>query len=273
MRRIGVCSWSLCAAGPDELVKLVRACGLDAVQLALDPVRERAWSEAETVDRLREAGIDLISGMMGMAGEDYTTLDSIRLTGGVRADQYWPANLKAAVGNAALARRLGVSLVTLHAGFLPHDASGGLRRTMVDRLRQVAAAFADQGIEIGLETGQESDRTLLEMLDELAAPNIGINFDPGNMILYATGEPVRALRVLHPRVRQIHIKDATPSTLPGAWGQEEVAGRGAVDWPGLFEVVQAHLPDVNLVIEREAGDSRVEDVRTAEQLIRRHLGS
>ncbi len=270
MACVGVCSWSLRPRSPRDLVAQLAACGVDAVQLALDPVRDGRWDEAETVDALAEAGVTVRSGMMGTAGEDYTTMDSIRRTGGVRPDATWPANLQAARENAALAARMGLPLVTLHAGFIPHEPTDPERATLIDRLRQVVDAFADHGVRIGFETGQESAATLLDALDELDRPDAGVNFDPANMILYAMGDPVAALADLAPRVVQLHVKDATPAAEPGAWGAEVPAGEGAVDWAAFFRVVGERLRDRDLIVEREAGDRRVEDVARAVAMVRQH---
>lgn len=272
MARVGVCSWSLRPGSPRELASQLAACGVDAVQLALDPVREGRWDEAETVGVLREAGIAVVSGMMGAAGEDYTTMDSIRRTGGVRPDATWPDNLKAARENAALAARMGLPLVTLHAGFIPHDRSDPERATLIDRLRQVVDAFADRGVRVGFETGQESAATLLDALDELDRPGAGVNFDPANMILYAMGDPVQALADLAPRVVQLHVKDALPAAQPGEWGTEVPAGEGAVDWPAFFRVVGERLRDRDLIVEREAGDHRVQDAARAVAMVREQAG-
>src|SRR5262245_49404591 len=118
--RIGVCSWSLRPASVDDLIAKVRACGLTHVQLALDPIRTGAWDATATWNALAGAGITVVSGMMGMKGEDYSTLESIRATGGVRPAATWPDNLKAVQATARIAHRLGIRLVTFHAGFLPH---------------------------------------------------------------------------------------------------------------------------------------------------------
>ncbi|MBY0262886.1 MAG: hypothetical protein K2Q20_11110, partial [Phycisphaerales bacterium] len=91
--RLGVCSWSLEPRSPGELVERVKAVGVDAVQLALDPIRTGQWGEIETLNTLRSAGIRVLSGMIGMAGEDYSTLDTIKATGGVRPDRTWKTNL------------------------------------------------------------------------------------------------------------------------------------------------------------------------------------
>jgi L-ribulose-5-phosphate 3-epimerase len=271
MARIGVCSWSLHPDSPADLVHKVRACGLGAVQLALDPIRSGRWPEVETSTTLHAAGITILSGMMAMEGEDYSSLDSIRRTGGVRPDAHWARNLEHAGANALLARRLGITLVTFHAGFLPHDAGDPIRATMLDRLRQVTDAFAQQDILVAFETGQESAATLSGVLRQLNRPTVGVNFDPANMILYGMGDPVQALSTLVPWVRQVHVKDARPTSTPGTWGRETPAGQGAVDWPAFFRVVREHRIDVGFVIEREGGDTRIDDIRHAWGLIDRSL--
>ena len=265
--RIGVCSWSLRAPGPEELVERVRACGLAAVQLALDPLRTGAWEEAGTRRALEQAGIEVLSGMMGMQGEDYSSLASIRATGGVRPDRHWPANLAAARDNAARARRLGLRLVSFHAGFLPGDPRDPERAALLERLRAVADACAAEGVDVALETGQEGAETLAGVLAELDRKSVGVNFDPANMLLYGMGDPVAALARLAPWVRQIHVKDALPSPVPGRWGSEVPAGSGAVDWPRFFAVARAARLSVDLVIEREAGGDRAGDVRAARALL------
>jgi L-ribulose-5-phosphate 3-epimerase len=271
MARIGVCSWSLRPTGPADLVEKVRLCGLAAVQLALDPIRRGEWSEEETARLLSGAGIDILSGMMAMEGEDYATLDSIKATGGLRPDHTWERNLAAARDNAQLAHRLGIRLVTFHAGFFPHETAGPAeaaeRHTLILRLREAAAAFAAWSIRVALETGQESAATQVAVLNDLGKPVVGVNFDPANMILYGMGEPIAALKRLAPWVRQVHIKDAKASAEPGAWGAEVPVGAGQVDWPAFFAALKEADLDVDLLIEREAGHSRIDDIKRARQLI------
>ena len=144
---------------------------------------------------------------------------------------------------------------------------------MVARLREIADIFAAHGVRVAFETGQESAETLVGVLDELCRPGVGVNFDPANMILYGMGEPVAAVRRLAPWVRQIHVKDATPTLQPGTWGAEVPGGTGAVDWTSFFEFARAFLPGVGLVIEREAGENRVADVQAARTLVAKHLSA
>ena len=268
MRRVlGICSWSLQAAGPDQLVERVQAVGLSRVQLALEPLRSGLWDREQTVRAVSEAGIEVRSGMLEMAGEDYSSLETIRETGGVRSDELWPENLAKVRECAVLAKDLELGLVTFHAGFLPHSGDDPRRVTMLDRLRQVADVLQEHGVRLGLETGQESAETLLGVLAELDRPSVGVNFDPANLILYDLGEPAEALAKLAARVVQVHIKDALRTKQPGQWGQEVRVGQGQVDWARFFEVLEQHSLDCDLMIEREAGDRRVDDIREARRVV------
>lgn len=268
-RRTGVCSWSLRPASSEDLVAKVRASGVDCVQLALDPRGFSKASVTHVASALEDAGIEIRSGMLSMDGEDYSTIDSIRRTGGVRDDARWSANLERARAAANLAQTLRLPLVTMHAGFLPEDRRDPERAKLVGRLREIVSSFADAGARIGFETGQESAATLLEVLGEIGAPSAGVNFDPANMILYGTGDPVAALAEHLPRVLQVHVKDARPSRIRGEWGEEVPVGRGAVDWRRFFEVLDTQRSDVDLMIERESGDQRAADVRTAREYLQR----
>jgi sugar phosphate isomerase/epimerase len=267
MRHLGLCSWSVRPENPEDLVRRVRHAGFSAVQLALVPVCEDpAWHGA--VEHLRAAGVAVRSGMLATHGEDYTTLESIARTGGLRPTEHWDANLRRAERVAACAERHGIPLVTLHAGFLPHDPADPERDTLLARLRAVADVFAARGVGLGLETGQERAETLEDALAALAHPAVGVNFDPANMILYGMGDPVRALERLAPHVVQVHVKDARPTERPGTWGREVTAGTGAVDWPAFFAAVRALPREVDLVVEREAGAAREGDAAIAAALVR-----
>ncbi len=270
MTRLAACSWSLRTASPDELADALDRCGLRAVQLALVPCVEDAAAWGGAVERLRARGIETVSGMLATVGEDYSTLETIARTGGVRPDATWPATHALAERVAAFAGAHGVGLVTFHAGFIPHERGGTERRAMVARLREVADLFAARGVRVAFETGQEAADTLLGALEEIAHPNVGVNFDPANMILYGMGDPVAALRALAAHVRQVHVKDAVPTDVPGTWGREVVAGTGAVDWKAFLAEVRRLPRAVDLVIEREAGPTREADIRAAAAVVRKN---
>lgn len=269
MAKLGVCSWSLRPLDPLDLARRVIALGIPRVQLALVPCIDQAqWKTA--VDMLRGEGVEVLSGMLAMAGEDYSTLESIARTGGVRSDMRWGENLDRAFQVATIAHRTGIHLVTLHGGFLPRDENDPIRATMLERLRTIADIFARDGVSLALETGQERAQTLAVALTQLDRPSVGVNFDPANMILYGMGDPLHAIEILAPWLRQVHIKDAVATKVPGAWGSEVPVGLGSVRWREFLAAVEriGHLgAGIDLVIERESGACRDEDIVRARDLV------
>jgi L-ribulose-5-phosphate 3-epimerase len=267
--RLAVCSWSLQPSGPQDLISKLQAAGVTRVQLALDPLREEPRIWGLTPELLPAAGITIVSGMFGCVGEDYSTLDSIRVTGGITPDATWAQNWRNIQATADLAQKIGLKLVTFHAGFLPHDDQDPNYAKLKQRLFQISELFQARRMTLGLETGQETADVLFEFLHKLARPNLGVNFDPANMILYDKGDPIAALRKLGHWVRQVHIKDARRTKVPGTWGEEVVVGTGEVDWPAFFAVLKEIGFQGDLCIEREGGVQRVADIVAARELVER----
>ena len=265
--RLAVCSWSLLPTDLHDLVAKLQATGIHRVQLALDPLREApaAWSHAGRV--LKQADITVVSGMFGCVWEDYSTLNSIRLTGGITPDPTWEQNLQNFQTASAIAGALELKFVSFHAGFVPHETSDPSYSKMLNRLSAVADLFAAKGMAVGLETGQETAGALAGLLGALNLPNVGVNFDPANMLLYGKGDPIAALRLLGPWIRQVHIKDATQSRVIGTWGTEVAVGTGEVNWPAFFATLKEVDFAGDFVIEREAGTQRVSDILRAREVV------
>ncbi len=88
---LAVCSWSLQPQGMRDLAAKVARLGLDHVQLALGDLifldDKRKYQE---LGHLRAAGLKFTGGMIAFAGEDYSTIERIRQTGGYLPDAEWP---------------------------------------------------------------------------------------------------------------------------------------------------------------------------------------
>jgi len=269
--RLAVCSWSLHPADPAELIRQMQQLEMDKIQLGLDPLRaEEEWAGAGA--QLAEAGLKVVSGMFGCEGEDYSTLESIRRTGGIVPDETWATNWQNIQKTVPIAQSLGLKLVSFHAGFLPEERSDPAYGKLVDRLTQIAGAFAAEGFDLAFETGQEDAATLKGFLDRLALPNLGVNFDPANMILYAKGDPVESVKILMGYLKQVHVKDAVKTATPGEWGQEVIVGTGEVAWEAFFAALEAGGFTGCLAIEREAGDDRVADIKAAKDFVLKTVG-
>jgi L-ribulose-5-phosphate 3-epimerase len=265
--KLAVCSWSLQPESPEALLAKVKEIGIPRLQIAIDPFRENpaVWNKFH--DLARSQGVTCVSGMFGTLGEDYTTMESIRKTGGVVPDQTWPKNWENIQHTATLAKKMGLKLVTFHAGFLPHEESDPDFQKLLERISNIADLFAQHGLELGFETGQEEAGTLKTFLQKLGRKNVGVNFDPANMILYDKGNPIKALRTLGPWLKQCHIKDGNKTKNPGDWGEEVPAGTGQVDWTAFFRTLNELRYEGWCCVEREAGTQRVEDIRTARKMV------
>ena len=261
---LAVCSWSLQPKDMGDLVGKLKQIGLQKVQLGLvELVQLDDKRKHHELGQLRAGGIGFTGGMISFPGEDYSTIEQIRRTGGFVPDAQWPLRRKLAEEAARLAHEMGMKTVTAHVGFVPpHSDSRYL--VIRDRIRELADKFASFGVDLLMETGQESAEELLEFLNDLSASNVGINFDPANMILYGAGEPISALTTLGRHVRHVHVKDGTPSSKPGQeWGKEVPFGTGNVKPADFLNALRKIGYAGPLAIEREAGNERAADVRFA----------
>ena len=114
-----------------------------------------------------------------------------------------------------------------------------------------------------METGQETAEDLQRFVETLSHPNVLLNFDPANLILYNKDEPLSAVRRLAPWIRHVHIKDAVRTAVPGTWGSEVVWGEGQVNAFAFLNALRDAGYEGALAIEREAGDQRVRDIAAA----------
>jgi len=251
------------------LLSQLKHIGIPRLQIALDPIREQPSGWSDLQDLCAREKVSLVSGMFGTVGEDYTTPETIRRTGGLVPDHTWDENWRNIQANVRLAQKLGLNLVTFHAGFLPHEEQDPNFRKLLDRIARVADVFAAKGISLAFETGQETAETLNLFLEKLNRSTVGVNFDPANMILYEKGDPIEALRGLARWLKQCHIKDARQTRQPGTWGDEVVVGTGEVNWKAFFDTLTDLEFDGYCCIEREAGNQRAQDISAAREFVQR----
>jgi len=205
--------------------------------------------------------------MIDFPQEDYSTLDSIKITGGIAPDEYWEQNQELFLGAADVTVKLGVKYLSMHAGFID-ESDVAYAEKFYERITSLADAAKEKKIMLLLETGQETSEALKKFLEELNHPAIAVNCDPANMILYDKSNPIEALEVLAPWIKHIHIKDANRTTKPGTWGAEVPWGDGQVQTDAFLNTLEKIGFNGTLAIEREAGDNRFGDVKqAAERLV------
>ena len=265
---LGCTLWSLNLPDTVQSLETAAQMGFRCVQFTF---RQESDIEAAGMAKIREAlkrtGLEVPGGMVGFIGEDWTSIASIRRTGGIVDPATLPERLERCRRWGAAMAALGMRHVTSHAGFLP-EAGAPNYAAVLDRLGQMADAFHAAGLTVGLETGQESAAVLMHILKDLGRDWVTVNYDPANFILYASDDPVRAARVLGPRVSMAHMKDGLPSAKPGElWGDEVPLGTGKVDFRAVLAALEAGGFTGALIIEREAGTNRLGDIAAAKRYL------
>jgi sugar phosphate isomerase/epimerase len=272
---IGVCSWSLQVKSVPELRRLLDRLGLNVIQIACGDPHHAAWEEGDTLpEKARAAGFQMSSAMLGFLGEDYTTPQTIQKTGGFGDPQLRPERLERLSWALDRTRALGLTDLCLHAGFIPEPGSTD-RAAFLDTLGKASALAAARGVTLAFETGQETADLLRRTLDELKCANLKVNFDPANMILYEKGDPLRAVEILGPDIRSVHVKDAIQTRVSGTWGDEVPLGQGQVNIKAYVQALKKVGYRGPLCIEREVGnqEDRMRDVAHGARYLRECLAS
>jgi sugar phosphate isomerase/epimerase len=271
---IGVCSWSLQVKSVAELKKLLGRLGIDVVQIACGDPHHAAWEEGDKLPEVaKAAGFRMTGAMLGFPGEDYTTPQTIQKTGGFGDPATRPERLERFQWALTRTKALGLSDLMLHAGFIPEPKDPD-RKPFLDTLTKVAELAKAKGITVAFETGQETADLLRLTLNDLKCPNVKVNFDPANMLLYDKGDPLRAVEILGPDIRSVHVKDAKRTKVPGTWGEEVPLGKGEVNIKQFVKTLQKVGYKGSLCIEREVGnqEERLRDVAHGIRYLRECLG-
>jgi sugar phosphate isomerase/epimerase len=270
---VGVCSWSLQVKSIPELKGFLDRLGINLVQIACGDPHHAAWDEGDDMPKAaKAAGFQLGGAMLGFPGEDYTTPKHIERTGGFGDPALRAERLERFKWALDRTRELGLTDLMLHAGFIPEVGDPG-RKPFLDTLGTVSRLAAEKGVTVAFETGQESSGLLRRTLDDLKCANLKVNFDPANMLLYDKDDPIKAVELLGPDIRTVHVKDANRPTTPGQWGEEVPLGKGQTDTRKFLLTLKKVGYAGPLFIEREVGDQqqRFDDIAHGVRFIREVL--
>ena len=240
-------------AGLGVKLEVAHELGVPTIQLHAPAKATRTQENADRfLARLAELGITLTAVFGGFEGESYADIPTVSKTVGLVPPETRAARTQEMKEIADFAKMLKCNVVALHLGFVPHDTSDPLYGEVLTITREICDHCEAHGQALHLETGQETADALLQFIGDVQRDNLFINFDPANMILYGTGEPIEALKKVGKYVRSIHCKDGTWADKPGEeWGQEVPLGDGDVG----FETYLRTLDEIGyvgpLTIERE----------------------
>jgi sugar phosphate isomerase/epimerase len=260
---IGVMFWD----GRDNLADL-RKLGVTSGQLGVGPdskLDADAWKKA-----IADEGFKVHTVVCAYAGEDYADIPTVERTVGFIPEATRGEREARTMAASDFAAQLGVKGIACHVGCVPEDHSHPDYIAVRAMVRRICAHAAKHGQTYALETGQEPAATLLAFLDDANCENLKINFDPANMILYGSGDPIEALEKLASHVVSVHAKDGDWPTAHGALGRERPLGQGSVGIPRFIDTLKKAGYNGSLNVEREIEDQtqRLADIGMAVELLK-----
>lgn len=240
-------------AGLGVKLEVLQELNVPTIQIHAPHKGQRTAANAqETLERVGKLGIEITAVFGGFEGESYADIPTTQTTVGLVPSETRPARLAEMKQIADYANLLGVDVVALHLGFVPEDHNNPIYDEVVDVTRKLCDHCGANGQNLHLETGQETADGLLRFIGDVQRDNLFINFDPANMILYGSGEPIAALKQLGTYVRSVHCKDAKWSDKPGEeFGAEVPLGEGDVGLESYLRTLADIGYDGPLTVERE----------------------
>jgi sugar phosphate isomerase/epimerase len=265
---IGVMFW----AGRDDLAEL-KALGVECGQLGVGGDADLSSASAsEWREKIGEAKFSIATVVCAYKGEDYADIPTVTRTVGFIPESTREEREKRTLEASDFAAALGVKSIACHIGFVPQDRSDPDYIAVRAMVRRICERAEKHGQTFAMETGQEPAAELLRFLEDVECPNLKVNFDPANMILYGSGDPIEAFEMLSPYVVSVHAKDGDwpPAGKPGALGSEKPLGQGAVGIPRFVEALKKAGYKGSVNVEREIEDQaqRLKDIGMAVALLK-----
>ena len=266
----GVMFWA--AANPTEVIRGVKALGVRSGQLGvagdylLDGAAPRWKYACESED------FTMVTVFGAYTGEDYADIPTVERTVGFIPPATRAEREARTLALSDFAAKLGVKSIAAHVGFVPHDKQHPDYIGVLELVRRICDHAQQHGQSFTLETGQEPAETLLSFFKDVDRANLGINFDPANMILYGTGDPIEALGVLGHHVISVHAKDGVwpDKNIAGSLGHEKPLGAGDVGIPAFVAKLKEIGYRGTVNVEREGTNPEVwrHDVAAGVELLK-----
>ncbi|MFI3214170.1 MAG: sugar phosphate isomerase/epimerase family protein [Eubacteriales bacterium] len=233
-------------------LKKAQELGFEFVQIALWDMKklnkEGAQETKALLDKYNLKSTELWCGWIRPAEWNFVDGPS---TLGLVPTEYRQARLQNLIDAADFAETLGVTDIITHLGFIPTNPYDSDYVGVVQALKFLLKGYKDRGLFFCLETGQETPVIARRLIEDTKADNFGVNYDPANLILYGSANPVDGLDILAPFVRQIHVKDGTYPTNGYEIGKETALYDGSVNIDAFFAKLASLNFEGSLVIENE----------------------
>jgi sugar phosphate isomerase/epimerase len=249
---VGAMFWAV-RDSVERIKSLGVRCGQMGIagDVALDEAFVQSWK-----DTLAKDDFTVVTCFAAYNGENYADVPTVQATVGFIPPATREEREARTIALSDFAAAIGVKSIACHVGFVPEDESHPDYIAVRAMVRRICDHAAKNGQTFALETGQEPAATLLHFLNDAGRDNLGINFDPANMILYGTGDPIEALDVLAHKVISVHGKDGDwpPKDNKDALGTERPLGQGAVGMERFVAKLKQIGYKGTIHVEREIED-------------------
>lgn len=267
---LGVIFWAQNDKPASEQIQAIKALGLNCAQLGCSGDFQYIGKAAEWKAAAEAEDFTLLAVVAAYDGEDYADIPTVERTVGFIPPATRLIREGRTLALSDFGHEAGIPVFACHVGFVPHDKTNEHYIEVQAMVRRICDRCAKNGQFFHLETGQEPAHVLLDFLTDTCKPNLAINFDPANMILYGTSDPVEAMEVLKGHIRSVHVKDGEWPTAPGQLGTEKPLGQGSVGMPSYIAKLKEIGYTGPLVIEREGTTPEIwtENVKGAIALLK-----
>lgn len=229
------------------------------------------WTDENAVimkSLIEEYDIEISAFWCGWEGPQVWNFYEGQKTLGLVPPEYREIRIKNLCDGSDFAKKLGITDVITHMGFIPENPYNPEFEPFCDAVRVVAKHLETNGQFLLFETGQETPVAMLRCFEKVETANLGINLDTANLILYGKANPVDALDIFGTYVRNLHAKDGIYPINGHDLGKEVRLGDGKVDFYSLFCKLKELGYDSHVTIEREiSGEQQMEDIRYARKYL------
>ena len=260
--KIGTCITFADIETMEESIAKLKRNGFDSCQII-------SWIPAIWTDEnakklsalIEKYGITVSAFWAGWEGPKEWNFTAGPLTLGLVPPEYRYVRMQNLCDGADFAKKLGVTDIVTHMGFIPENPSDPNWPGLCAAIRHVAKHLKAQDQYLLFETGQETPVTMLRCFEAVGTDNLGVNLDTANLILYGKANPVDALDVFGTYVRNIHAKDGIYPVCGTQLGKETKLGQGKVNFRAFFRKLRELGYDGHITIEREIrGEQQLKDI-------------
>jgi len=256
------------AVQADDLHAELKAALQRARRLGFDAVSVNATRGPVTMQQLDRSGQRHFRRFLGDLGLRPASLRGPAGGKSYADPQVGEQRLDSLRGVIRLAGALGVPVVSTAPGHMvAGDDNAGDR--MLEAFHTIADEADHQGVHVAVETNGCEAAWLGQALRDIDCPFLGVCCDAGGM-LERGDDPHHASRHMAGRVHLVRGRDAQPGSAQVA-GAECAVGDGALDVPVFLADLLVAGFGGDIVLAREQGERRAEDLVRARELFEREL--